>query len=155
MHSFVTIQRMTSKQNPLINLFIDAILETTEIERDFVFIASNLTWNKQINHKWEIFTWNKLLGYTRRNTRFIENTAVRSILYLALVCAHLGHAKKNLGPTINRTDNPTGTNKDEWDQIYSQLAIFLWYGLQHARGCITYSFILICYWHEYFNRPRG
>jgi hypothetical protein len=54
MHSFVTIQRMTSKQNPLINLFIDAddaILETTEIERDFVFIASNLTWNKQINHK--------------------------------------------------------------------------------------------------------
>lgn len=98
MHSFVAIQRMTSKQNPLINLFIDAILETTEIERDFVFIASNLTWNKQINHKWEIFTWNKLLGYTRRNTRFIENTAVRSILYLALVRAHMGYAKKIWAP---------------------------------------------------------
>lgn len=118
-----------------------------------LYIASNLTWNKQINHKWEIFTWNWQTAWIHSKKHKIhwEYCSEEHPIFCFGSCPP-GIREKNLGPTINRTDNPTGTNKDEWDQIYSQLAIFLWYGLQHARGCITYSFILICYWHEYFNR---
>ena len=44
------------------------------------------------------FFFYKLLGYLKRNTRFILRTEVRRTLYLALVRPHLGYATQSWAP---------------------------------------------------------
>ena len=41
---------------------------------------------------------NKLLGFVRRNSRFIHSISVRRTLYLGLVRAHLGYATQVWAP---------------------------------------------------------
>ena len=55
-----------------------------------VWIIKDLTWYKQVNE--QSLRAHKLLGYLKRNTRFILRTDERRTLYLALVRPHLGYA---------------------------------------------------------------
>ena len=41
---------------------------------------------------------NKLLGYIRRNARYIRSTWTRRTLYLGLVCAHFAYANQVWAP---------------------------------------------------------
>ena len=59
---------------------------------------SDLTWHAQVSH--QAARANKLLGFVRRNSRFIHSTSVRRTLYLelGLVRAHLGYAPRSGRP---------------------------------------------------------
>jgi hypothetical protein len=72
-------------------------LEQINSERGLgVWVQNNLTWNKQVND--QSAKANKSLGYIRRSTLYIHNTAVRCILYLDLVRPHLGYATQIWSP---------------------------------------------------------
>ena len=69
-------------------------LEITKSEQDLgVWMSTDLTWNNQVVE--QSSRANKLLGYIRRNARFIQNTSVRKALYLTLVRPHLGYAPRS------------------------------------------------------------
>ena len=61
-----------------------------------VWIINGLTWNKQVYE--QSVRANKLLGYIKRNTRFILGTAVRRTPFLGLVRPHLGYATQIWAP---------------------------------------------------------
>ena len=72
-------------------------LELYAAERDLaIWINKVLTWYKQVNE--ESSQANKLLGYLKRNTRFILRTEKRRKPYLALVRPHLGYANQIWAP---------------------------------------------------------
>jgi hypothetical protein len=59
-------------------------------------ISNNLTWVKQVSE--QCTKSNRMLGFVRRNTRFITRTSVRRSIYLTLVRYHLGYATKIWAP---------------------------------------------------------
>ena len=59
-------------------------------------VQSHITWNKQVDY--QSTKSNKLLGFIRRLTLYIHNTAVRRILYLALVRSRLGYTTQICSP---------------------------------------------------------
>ena len=61
-----------------------------------VWISKDLTWYKQVSE--QSLRANKLLGYLKRNTRFILKTEVRRMLYLALVRPLLGYTTQIWAP---------------------------------------------------------
>lgn len=72
-------------------------LQSTKSERDLgVWIAADLTWSKQVSE--QSVRANKLLGYIRRNTRYIRSIAVRRTIYLTLVRSQLGYATQVWAP---------------------------------------------------------
>ena len=92
-------QSITRKTRPITTSHkMDNVhLETTKFERDLsVWISANLTWNTQVSEQSSCA--NKLLGYIRRNTRFIHSTTVRRTMYLTLIRPHLGYATQIWSP---------------------------------------------------------
>jgi hypothetical protein len=72
-------------------------MEPTTDEKDLgVYISNNLTWVKQVSE--QCTKSNRMLGFVRRNTRFITRTSVRRSIYLTLVRYHLGYATKIWAP---------------------------------------------------------
>ena len=66
-------------------------LELHAAQKDLgVWITKDLAWHKQVSE--QSSRANKLLGYSKRNTRFIFNSETRRTLFLALVRPHLGYA---------------------------------------------------------------
>ena len=87
------VQHITKKTKPILysHKLNNTALELYAAEKDLgVWISKDLTWYKQVNE--QSSRGNKLLGYLKRNTRFILRTEVRRTLYLALVRPHLGYA---------------------------------------------------------------
>lgn len=75
----------------------NSLLGTCTAGKDLcVWIINGLTWNKQVYE--QSVRANKLLGYIKRNTRFILGTAVRRTLFLGLVRPHLGYATQIWAP---------------------------------------------------------
>ena len=104
-------------------------------------------WNKQIYD--QSAKANKLLGYIRRSTLYIHNTAVRRILYLALVRSHLGYATQMWSPQsvvliqqIERTQRRA--TKFILEVPFASTADF-------TTRLLTLSLLPICYWHEYLD----
>ena len=92
-------QRITRKIMPITNNYkLNTLnIQQTDSERDLgVWVENRLTWNKQVNE--QSTKANKLLGYIRRSSLYIHNTAVRRTLYLALVRPHLGYATQTWAP---------------------------------------------------------
>ena len=86
-------QRITRKTKPIMSTYKlnNILLGTYAAEKDLgVWITNDLTWNKQIYE--QSARANGLLGYIKRNTRFILGTTVRLTLFLGLVRPHLGYA---------------------------------------------------------------
>ena len=61
-----------------------------------VFVANDLKWSKQVFE--QSCRANNLLGYIRRNTRFIRSTDVMRSVYLTLVRPFFGYATEILVP---------------------------------------------------------
>ena len=92
-------QHITSKTKPILSSYElkNTALELYAAEKGLgVWISKDLTWYKQVNE--QSSRANKLLGYLKKNTRFILRTEVRRTLYLA----PFGIRHPNLGPTVHR-----------------------------------------------------
>ena len=61
-----------------------------------VSLERDSTWHAQVSY--QAARANKLLGFVRRNSRFIHSIPVRRTLYLGLVRAHLGYATQVWAP---------------------------------------------------------
>ena len=69
--------------------------KSCEVERDLgVSLDCDLTWHTQVPH--QAARGNKLLGFIRKNSRFIHSTFVRRTLYLGVV--HLGYTTQVWAP---------------------------------------------------------
>ena len=91
-------QHITRKTKPILSSYKldNTTLELYAAEKDLgVWISKDLTWYKQVN---EQSSRAKMLGYLKKNTRFILRTEVRRTLYLALVRPHLGYATQIWAP---------------------------------------------------------
>ena len=94
-------QTLTRKKVPLTSSYkLDgSVVSISNNEKDLgVWVSSDLTWKKQVNE--QTVKANKILGlgYIRRNTLSIKNTAARRALYLALVRSHFGYATQIWSP---------------------------------------------------------
>lgn len=86
-------QRITRKLKPITyDYTMDrTTLEFTESEKDLgVIVTADLTWSKQVCN--QCSKANKMLGFVRRNLRFVKSIPVRRCMYLALVRSHLCYA---------------------------------------------------------------
>ena len=101
-------------------------------------------WYKQVNE--QSLRANKLLGYLKRNTRFILRTKVRRTLYLALVRPLLGYATQIWAPQSIKL-----IFKLEHIQRHaSKFILKLPYSsnISYMSRLQTLNLIPICYWNE-------
>ena len=92
-------QTLTRKKVPVTSSYkLDgSVVSISNNEKDLgVWVSSDLAWKKQVNE--QTAKANKILGYIRRNTLSIKNTAARRALYLALVRSHFGYATQIWSP---------------------------------------------------------
>ena len=83
-------------------------LESCDTEKDLgVWVSSNLTSDKQVTE--QCAKANKLLGFVRRASRYIQSTQTRRTLYLSIVRCHLGYATQVWSPqsfgSLKRVEN--------------------------------------------------
>ena len=86
------LQTITRKLKPICTSYAvnGSTIKSCEEERDLsVSLERDLTRNAQVSH--QDARASKLLGFVKRNSRFIHSTSVRRT-YLGLVRAHLGYA---------------------------------------------------------------
>ena len=87
------LQTITRKHKPICTSYEvnGNTIKSCEEEHDLgVSLERDLTSHPRVSH--QDAHANKLLGFARRNSRFIHSTSVRRTLYLCLVRAHLGYA---------------------------------------------------------------
>ena len=104
-----------------------------------------MTWHKQVNE--QSSRANKLLGYLKRNTRFILRTEVRRMLYLALVRPHLGYATQIwLAPQSIELIAKLERIQRRATKFISKLPYFS--NIRYKYRLQTLNLIPVCYWHE-------
>ena len=113
-----------------------------------VWISEDLTWYKQVNE--QSSRANKLLGYLKRNTRFILRTEVRRKLYLALVRPHLGCATQIWVPQSIELIVKLERTKRRSTKFILKLSYSS--NISYKSRLQTLSLIPICYWHELLDR---
>ena len=107
-------------------------------------LTDDLTWNKQVYE--QSARANKLLGYIKRNTRFILGTAVRRTLFLGLVRPHLGYATQIWAPqSIELT-----AKLERIQRRATRFILNLSYSstISYNSRLQTLNLLPICYWHE-------
>ena len=90
---------ITRKPKPVVTSYSikGKTLESLVTERDLgVFVAKDLTWNRQVFE--QTSKANKLLGYIRRNTRFIRSSDIRRSVYLTLLRPLFGYMTQIWAP---------------------------------------------------------
>ena len=113
-----------------------------------VWISKDLTWYKQVNE--QSSRANKLLGYLKRNTRFILRTEVRRTLYLALVRPHLGNVTQIWAPQSIELI----VKLERIQRRATKFILKLPYSsnISYKSRLQTLNLIPICYWHELLDR---
>jgi hypothetical protein len=92
---------------------------------------------------------NKLLGYIRRNARFIQNTRVRRALYLTLVRPHLGYATQIWSPqSINLIARLKKVQRRATKFI---LNLPFSSPDSYTSRLQSLSLLPLCYWHEFLD----
>ena len=89
----VKYQCIIRKKSPVQPNYIinETPLESCDTEKDLgVWVSSNLNSAKQVTE--QCAKANKLLGFVRRASRYIQNTQTRCTLYLSIARCHLGDA---------------------------------------------------------------
>ena len=90
------ITRKKSPVQPTYNIN-ETPLESCDTEKDLgVWVSSNLTSDKQVTE--QCAKANKLLGFVRRASRYIQSIQTRRTLYLSIVRCHLGYATQVWSP---------------------------------------------------------
>ena len=118
-------------------------IKSCEVEHDLgVSLDCDLTWHAQVSH--QAACANKLLGFVRRNSRFIHSTSVRRTLYLGLVRAHLGYATQVWAPQAIELISKLESIQRRATKFHSLLAFFNKYLLQRKTNvCKPTSCVLL------------
>ena len=143
-------QRITRKIMPITNNYkLNTLnIQQTDSERDLgVWVENRLTWNKQVNE--QSTKANKLLGYIRRSSLYIHNTAVRRTLYLALVRPHLGYATQTWAPQSVELLKQVERTQRRATKFILELPISS--TMDYTTRLQVLSLLPICYWHEYLD----
>ena len=93
------LQSITRKRKPIsISYEVNGrTIQSCEAECDLdILVDCDLTWRTQVSDQAK--RANKLLGFIRRNARYIRSTLTRRTLYLGLVCAHFAYATQVWAP---------------------------------------------------------
>ena len=123
-------------------------IQQTDSERDLgVWVENRLTWNKQVNE--QSTKANKLLGYIRRSSLYIHNTAVRRTLYLALVRPHLGYATQTWAPQSVELLKQVERTQRRATKFILELPFSS--TMDYTTRLQVLSLVPICYWHEYLD----
>jgi hypothetical protein len=143
-------QRITWKTMPITNDYkLNTLnIQQTDSERDLrVWVENRLTWNKQVNE--QSTKANKLLGYIRRSSLYIHNTAVRRTLYLALVRPHLGYATQTWAPQSVELLKQVERTQRRATKFILELPFSS--TVDYTTRLQALSLLPICYWHEYLD----
>ena len=140
-------QHITRKTKPILSSYKlnNTALELYAAEKDLgVWISKDLTCYKQVNE--QSSRANKLLGYLKRNTRFILRTEVRRTLYLALVTPHLGNATQIWAPQSIELI----VKLERIQRRATKFMLKLPYSsnISYKSRLQTLNLIPVCYWHE-------
>ena len=141
---------ITRKTKPVVTIYKmkGETLEITKSERDLgVWMSNDLTWNNQVVE--QSSHANKLLGYIRRNARFIQNTSVRRALYLTLVRPHLGYATQIWSPqSINLI-----ARLEKVQRRATKFILNLPFSSpdSYTSRLQSLSLLPLCYWHEFLD----
>jgi hypothetical protein len=92
---------------------------------------------------------NKILGYVRRNTLFIKNTAARRALYLALVRAHFGYATQVWSP--QSVELKSKLERTERRATKSILNLPFSTAVDYKSRLRSLNLLLVSYWHEHLD----
>ena len=95
-------QCITRKKSPvqLTDIINETPLESCDTEKDLgVWVSSNLTSDKQVTE--QCAKANKLLGFVRQDSRYIQSTQTRRTLYLSIVRCHLGYRNASMVATVH------------------------------------------------------
>ena len=93
------LQSITRKCKPISQSYeiTGRTIQSCEEECDLgVLVDCDLTWRAQVCY--QAARANKLLGYIRRNARYIRSTSIRRTLYLGLVRVHFVYATQSWAP---------------------------------------------------------
>ena len=141
------ITRKKSPVQPTYNIN-ETPLESCDTEKDLgVWVSSNLTSDKQVTE--QCAKANKLLGFVRRDSRYIQSTQTRRTLYLSIVRCHLGYATQVWSPQsiglLKRVENV--------QRRATKLILKLSFRCNVTyKTCLHLTNLLpISYWHEFWN----
>ena len=149
------VLRVTRKHNKIIYPYTlnDNIIESTDCERDLgILTSSDLTWSKHVDC--QCAKASKTLGYVRRSTFDIKDSAVRRTLYLTLVRSQLCYGSQIWAPqTINliRSTEKLQTTSDEirfgstlplWHHLYPETYISESYSIVLLAWILGYGVFL-------------
>lgn len=141
---------ITRKIHPAVSSYTikDSPLECVTTECDLgVYVSDDLTWSHHVNE--QTGRANKLLGYIKRNTRTIQDTTLRRLMYLTLVRPLFGYASQiwapqsvNLIPCIERTQRRA---------TKYILKLPFMSPVSHKERLKSLKLLPIAYWHEYLD----
>ena len=103
-----------------------------------------MTWQAQVSH--QAARANKLLGFVRRNSRFIHSTSVRRTLYLRLVRAHLGYATQVWAPQGIELISKLQSIQRRATKFILCLPFLT--RISYKERLMSVNLLPVCYWHE-------
>ena len=137
-----TLQGKQSRSYPLTNSTTPPL--NYMLQKKIWAFGLDLTWYKQVNEQSSRAT--KLLGYLKKNTRFILRTEVRRTLYLALVKPHLGYATQIWAP--QSIELIVKLERIQRRAIKFILKLPYSSNISYKSRLQTLNLITIFYWHE-------
>lgn len=143
-------QRITRKLKPITyDYTMDrTTLEFTESEKDLgVIVTADLTWSKQVCN--QCSKANKMLGFVRRNLRFVKSIPVRRCMYLALVRSHLCYATQVWSPQSKDLLRQLERVQRRATKFILDLPFICNY--TYRDRLIKLDLLPITYFHEYFS----
>ena len=140
-------QTITRKRKPICTSYEvnGNTIMSCEEERDLgVSLEHDLTWHAQVSH--QAARANKLLGFVRRNSRFIHSISVRRTLYLGLVRAHLGYATQVWAPQGIELISKLERIQRRATKFILCLPFLT--NISYKERLIYVNLLPVCYWHE-------
>ena len=131
------LQTITMKRKPICTSYEvnGSTIKSNEVERDLgVSLDCDLTWHAQVSH--QAARANKLLGFVRRNSRFIHSIPVRRTLYLTQVWAPQG---------IELISKLESTQRRATKFI---LCLPFLTNISYKERLMSVNLLPVCYWHE-------
>ena len=152
------MQSITRKCKPISSSYEvnGRTIQSCEEERDLgLLVDCDLTWRTQVCH--QAARANKLLGYIRRNARYIRSTSTRRTLYLGLVRGHFAYATQVWAPQAIELISKLEKIQRRATKFILQLPFIT--EISYMERLISLDLLPVCYWHElrdmvFFTRLR-
>ena len=138
---------ITRKRKPICTSYEvnSSTIKSCEVERDLgISLDCDLTWHAQVSH--QAARANKLLGFVRRNSRFIHSTSVRRTLYLGLVRARLGYATQVWAPQGIELISKLESIQRRATKFTLCLPFLT--NISYKERLMSVNLLPVCYWHE-------